>query len=259
MDFFDQLGRTIVLREPPKRIVCLVPSITEFLVTIGLEKNIVGITKFCIHPSHIKQKSLVVGGTKNIRIEKIKELNPDLIIANKEENTKEDIHKISEYFPVWITNVTDFDSAIDMMRGLGSILDCFPKSNELCEKLIKDFSILENSFKDRKSTVLYLIWKKPFMSIGSDTFIHSMLLKAGFDSVTKHLTRYPVVDENVSPDLVFLSSEPYPFKEKDVKEIQNVYPNSKLLFVDGEMFSWYGSRMLLFPSYIQQLKFGNSI
>jgi ABC-type Fe3+-hydroxamate transport system substrate-binding protein len=253
MEFFDQLGRTIVMNGPPNKIVCLVPSITEFLVAVGLQENIVGITKFCVHPPHLKKLTECIGGTKNVNIEKIKLLKPDLIIANKEENTKEDILNLASCFPVWMTDVTNFHSAIAMMKGLSQVLDCVSKCKELIDEISREFASLITIGNQKKISVLYLIWKKPYMSIGSDTYIHSMLQIAGFDSVTKHLTRYPIIKEIQIPDFIFLSSEPYPFTEKDIDEVQKNYPKSKILLVDGEMFSWYGKRMHLFPSYIRQL------
>lgn len=254
MDFFDQLGRTIVLREPPKRIVCLVPSITEFLVAIGLENNIVGITKFCIHPSHLKKSKEIIGGTKQLQLEKIKQLSPDLIIANKEENTKEEILYLANHFPVWTTEVRDFQSAIDMMKGLSKILNCETICNELIDKIQQEFDIFNTTEFLNKGSVLYLIWKNPYMTIGYDTYIHSMLKMAGFESVTEHLSRYPILAEVNTPDYIFLSSEPYPFKEKDINELHEIFPTSKIHLVDGELFSWYGARMRKFPSYIQKLK-----
>ncbi len=254
MKFFDQLGTSLVMKESPKRIVCLVPSITEFLVAIGLENSIVGITKFCIHPSHLKNAKEIIGGTKQLQLEKIKQLSPDLIIANKEENTKEDILYLANHFPVWTSEVTNFQSAIDMMKVLSKILNCVTACNQLIDKIQQEFDIFNTTEFLKKGSVLYLIWKNPYMTIGYDTYIHSMLKIAGFESVTEHLTRYPILGEIKTPDYIFLSSEPYPFKEKDIKELQEIFPTSKIQLVDGELFSWYGARMQMFPSYIKELK-----
>lgn len=253
MNFFDQLGRVVVMKETPNRIVCLVPSITEFLVEMGLEQKIIGITKFCVHPIHLKKTKEIIGGTKNVQLDKIKQLSPDLIIANKEENTKSDILFLESYFPVWMTNVYDFASAIDMMKGLSKTLGCENICNQLIDKIQKEFKFFQLSDQIKGDSVLYLIWKNPYMSIGHDTYIHSMLKIAGFKSVTEHLSRYPILEEGYTPDYIFLSSEPYPFKEKDIKELQESYPTSKILLVDGELFSWYGVRMKFFPKYIRQL------
>lgn len=253
MNYFDQIGTSLIMKEPPKRIICLVPSITELLVDFGLEKSIIGITKFCVHPSHLKSSKEIIGGTKKINIEKVKQLNPDLIIANKEENTKEDILYLANHFPVWTSEVTDYQSAIVMMKGLAEILNCETICNQLIDKIQQEFDLLNTTEFLKKGSVLYLIWKNPYMSIGYDTYIHSMLKMAGFESVTEHLTRYPVLEEEYTPDYIFLSSEPYPFKEKDIYELKVSYPLSKIILVDGELFSWYGSRMHMFPSYIRDL------
>jgi ABC-type Fe3+-hydroxamate transport system substrate-binding protein len=136
---------------------------------------------------------------------------------------------------------------------LSQVLNCVSRCKELIDEISREFASLIRLENQKKISVLYLIWKKPYMSIGGDTYIHSMLQIAGFESVTKHLTRYPIIKEIEIPDFIFLSSEPYPFTEKDIDEVQKNYPKSKILLVDGEMFSWYGKRMHLFPSYIRQL------
>ncbi len=250
--FIDQLGRKVVLNDKPSRIVSLVPSQTELLYDLGLDDRVVGITKFCIHPTHWYESKVRVGGTKNVNIERVRALNPDLILANKEENTKEDITQLETIAPVWISDINSFDNALDMIRSFGEVLGC----EESAEKQIADITLaFSNSVIDSWNSALYLIWKDPDYCAGKVTFISSMMEKAGFNNVCPH-PRYPEVGtfKMQQPAYILLSSEPYPFKERDCDEYLKRYPLSKVIVVDGEMFSWYGSRMRLAANYFKQLQ-----
>lgn len=250
--FIDQLGRELVLKVKPRRIVSLVPSQTELLYELGLGDRVVGITKFCIHPEVWYQTKVRVGGTKSIHIERIKELNPDLILANKEENTKEDIALLEQIAPVWISDVNTFDDALNMIQSYGEILGCEDAAETQIAEITNAFS--NNPFSE-SHTALYLIWKEPDYCAGKGTFISSMMGKAGFVNVCE-LPRYPEVGtfDMPHPAFILLSSEPYPFKEKDRDDYLLRFPSAKILFVDGEMFSWYGSRMRLAAQYFKQLR-----
>ena len=235
----------------PFRIISLVPSITELLFDLGLEKHIVGITKFCIHPKEKASLITKIGGTKNPKIEVIDSLLPDLIIANKEENRSEDIEKLSQKYPVFITDVNTYDDAIEMIACVGQIANSEELANELNFKIEKAWSIFP-LFKNE--TYLYFIWKNPWMVAGKDTFITNVLDKIGFQNATAE-SRYPEIElGSLSPSIIFLSSEPFPFKEKHIEELKYFYPKSKIIVVDGEMFSWYGSRMLSTPNYIRSIQ-----
>lgn len=255
----DLIGSTLVLQKIPERIVSLVPSQTELLFDLGLDKNIVGITKFCIHPKErcaLKQK---IGGTKNFNIEKIKSLNPDLIIANKEENTKEGVDKLRNYFPVYVSDITDLTSSLQMIIDLATITNTVRIGKTMVANIKKEFDILESSRNTKIISAAYLIWNNPLMVAGSGNFIDAMLQLAGYKNVfSKNIGRYPTINHDdlirEIPEVVFLSSEPYPFKEKHKAEIKQLLPNSKIEIVDGEMFSWYGSRLLKTPNYLLQLK-----
>jgi len=248
-------GRLVEIPEMPLRIISLVPSQTELLYYLGLQDRIVGKTVFCIHPDQQDGHAEKVGGTKKVRFEKIDELQPDLIICNKEENSKEMVDALSEKYPVWVSDVKSVSDAIKMTQDLGHILQV----SEAANALVND---LELAFKKpkiyRKFTCLYLIWRKPFMSVGTDTFIHHMMEKGGFVNVLTQYERYPEIDEDLimalRPELVFLSNEPYPFSEKHIQEIQNLLPNSRIILVDGELFSWYGNRLLNSQSYFNELQ-----
>jgi len=261
----DQLGRNVDIPFSPQRIVSLVPSQTELLFDLGLDVQICGVTKFCIHPREKIQSKEKIGGTKNLNLEKISDLHPDLIIANKEENEERQVRELMERYPVWISDVKNLDDAYAMIKILGEAVE---KRNEALEMVSrirsamnkwKSFSLQDgrNSLNNDRKTCAYLIWYKPYMTVGSDTFIHHMLEVTGFKNVFAGEKRYPHISieelRERSPEFVLLSSEPYPFKGKHIEEIKCELPDSKALLVDGEMFSWYGSRLLKVPEYFKFL------
>lgn len=255
--FKDQLGRNLTVNFPPKRIVSLVPSQTEYIVCLGLSEELVGITKFCIHPDSIFKAKTKVGGTKNINPDKIKSLNPDLIICNKEENDKNQIEELARNFPVYVSDVNNLDQAYDMMYQLGKICGREEKASEITGKIKKGLEGIP--IQKERPKCIYLIWKNPYMAIGSGNFINSMLEIAGFENIlANHRLRYPAITPSemlaLKPELVMLSSEPYPFKQMHVRELKDLFPFSKTILVDGEIFSWYGSRLLLAPDYLGNLK-----
>jgi ABC-type Fe3+-hydroxamate transport system substrate-binding protein len=248
--FVDQLGRRVELVNSPQRIVSLVPSQTELLSYLGQENTVVGITKFCIHPSewfHTKQR---IGGTKNLKIQEIIDLQPDLIIGNKEENTESDILALAEYCPVWMSDINSVEEALQMIREVGKLTNSTPKSEELITKVEGGFQQISLLGKNRK--VLYAIWDEPTMVVGKKTYIHSVLTQLGFQNVVDK-NRYPSFSEleNIHPEIVLLSSEPFPFGDIHCKKYQELFPNAEVHLVDGEMFSWYGSRMLEALTYFE--------
>ncbi len=252
----DQLGRSIELQQyPPKRIVSLVPSQTELLFDLGLNEEVIGITKFCVHPEHWFRNKERIGGTKKVNIEKVRSLQPDLILANKEENVKEQIDELEKFVSVWISNIQTFEDALEMIKCIGEITRTIEKAKTLIARIITNFNELKTD--NSKLKTVYLIWRNPYMTIGSDTFINDMLNKCGLQNVFEHLKRYPEISieqlSSMNLQLILLSSEPYPFKEKHVQELQPYFPNAKIILVDGEMFSWYGSRILYAAEYFNDL------
>lgn len=255
--FTDQMNREVKLTEfPPKKIISLVPSITELLFQLELEKQVAGITKFCVHPKNAVKTKHIIGGTKNFHIDKIKQINPDLIIGNKEENVKNQIEELEKLFPVWMSDVNDFNEALQMILQIGEITGTNKKAHEIIENIQNNFSKI--IMPERKMKTSYLIWQNPFMTIGADTFINSMLSKAGFENVFENEKRYPEITlQNIidkQTEILILSSEPYPFKEKNKKELENYLPGIKIILADGEMFSWYGSRMMNAAQYFIEMK-----
>ncbi|HET7628175.1 MAG TPA: helical backbone metal receptor [Bacillales bacterium] len=251
----DHLGRETAYPFPPKRVVSLCPSITETLFDLGLtEKEVVGRTRYCIHPESLVKQVRTVGGTKKIKTDVVAELKPDLIIAEKEENPKETIEALEKDFPVFVADVRSYEDALTMIRDLGKLLDREKKAEALTEKIEQKFD-----FFGRVSprSMAYLIWKNPYMAAGSDTFIDSMLQKAGFTNVfANRPERYPEIEvadlRQASPEFVFLSSEPYPFQDADRKELREHLSGCEIVAIDGEI-CWYGSRMLKAADLLNQL------
>ncbi len=255
MFFKDQLNRIIELHETPKKIVSIVPSQTELLCDLGLDETVVGITKFCIHPQEWFKTKARVGGTKKINIAKIIELKPDLIIANKEENLKEDIEALESVAPVWISDIKTLKDALQMIKNIGEITNTITKAQSLANTINIEFEALHTL--QNLQTCCYLIWQNPYMTIGADTFINDMLKYCGLQNVFANEQRYPIVTieeiTNAKPTIVLLSSEPFPFKQKHLDELQKHLPNTKIILVDGEIFSWYGSRLLKAVDYFKEL------
>lgn len=240
----------------PQRIVSLVPSQTELLFDLGLEDKVVGITKFCCHPANQVKSISKIGGTKNFDFEKIKALKPDLIIGNKEENYQEGIETLQRDFPVWISDIVTLEDSLDMILKVGQLTHKEPEAFRICQQLSIQFDSLQSP--SRRPRVAYFIWKKPYMVAANGTFIHEMLGKAGFLNVFEGLTRYPEISEadlkQTAPELIFLSSEPYSFREKHLQEFQEICPSAHIMLVDGELFSWYGSRLLKSVAYFNELR-----
>ena len=239
----------------PRRIVSLVPSQTELLHYLGLQDETVGITKFCIHPKEWLRSKTRVGGTKTLNIAAIKKLQPDLIIANKEENIKEQIEALANDYTVLVTDVNNVAEALQMIRTIGKITGKAAKAKTLVAAI--EAAFLNIRLTNTPVNTAYLIWNKPYMTIGGDTFINDMLIKAGLKNIFARKTRYPevtIADLQASHcQLIILSSEPYPFKQKHIAELQQHLPGTKIILADGEMFSWYGSRMLLAAEYLQMV------
>ncbi len=252
MNFFDQLHRSVFIPAIPKRIISLVPSQTELLVDLGLEENIVGVTKFCVHPKSLRKEKVIVGGTKNYRLELIDQLKPDLIIGNKEENDQTGIEILMNNYPVWMSDIYSLEDSLDMIVRLGEIFKVEKRAKSISDQIQEDF--LEKV--KLKGTAVYLIWNTPMMVAGSDTFINEMMPYAGFENLIKE-SRYPEISieelQQLNPEYLLLSSEPFPFKSKHLKEFENFLPQAKIVLVNGEMFSWYGSRLLGAKEYFSKI------
>jgi iron complex transport system substrate-binding protein len=258
--FTDQIGVSHTFEASPKRIISLVPSQTELLYDLGLEESIVGITKFCLHPFHFKSIKTIVGGTKNVKIDKVKALQPDIIIANKEENTKEMVEELSKICPVWVTHIQTIEDNLQMISDFGQLFNKRTEAQKWSDKINFAFLDFQEFMKPIKwIKAVYFIWANPYMVAGKGTFINEMLQLNKFENIyANREERYPeIIIQKMriqgDPDLVFLSSEPFPFNDEHAFELGRFTHHAKTVFVDGEMFSWYGSRLLKAFDYFKKL------
>ena len=254
MLFTDQLKNTIELKSYPKRIISLVPSQSELLWDLGIREELVGITKFCIHPPEMFVSIDRVGGTKTLNIEKIRALKPDLIIGNKEENEQSQILALQKEFTVWMSDIYNLQDSLMMIRSVGALVNRVEEAKTIENNIQSSFC---NLYKLNNS-VLYFIWREPYMAAGNGTFIGDMLKRIGLENkMSDDHSRYPELNlegiKSLNPELILLSSEPYPFKESHINELQNILPHTKIILVDGELFSWYGSRLQKSIAYFNEL------
>ncbi|WP_178987713.1 ABC transporter substrate-binding protein [Winogradskyella schleiferi] len=254
----DQLNRKFQLEKTPKRIISLVPSQTELLVDLGIEDLIVGVTKFCVHPKHLRLSKKVVGGTKQVNLQKIMDLNPDIILCNKEENTKEMIAELETIVPIHISDIYDLEDCFELIKMYGNIFHKEKRASELISNIRNAREAFQLQIKAKEELkVAYFIWKNPWMVAASINFIDAMISEAGFTNAFKVEERYPEIDLNNSKlkeaDLIFLSSEPFPFKSEHILELKSKFPEKTVKIVDGELFSWYGSRLLKSYPYFKTL------
>ena len=244
MNSVDQLGSAHHFEAVPQRIISLVPSITELLCDLGLRQNLVGCTKFCVHPADLKADTTIVGGTKNVRVETATALRPDIVIASKEENIREQVEALAEVCPAWVSDVTDLDSAADLLTRLGEL---FGVSERTTRIKLDNERTLTRLAKSNRGSALYFIWRDPYMSIGGDTYINSVMRRLGYTNSVGDRLRYPALSaediQRLSPKHILLSSEPYPFAQKHVRELRDICPTARVELVDGELYSWYGSRL----------------
>lgn len=254
----DQLNRKLQINKTPKRIISLVPSQTELLVDLGLESSIVGVTKFCIHPNHLRKEKTVVGGTKQVHLKKLKALRPDIILCNKEENTKAIIEELKAIASIHISDINNMDDCYQLINMYGELFNVEDKASKLILNISKERKQFQTKIEVQpKPKVAYFIWKKPWMVAASNTFIDYMLNEAGFINAFKEEERYPEISLDNSKlkdaDIIFLSSEPYPFNNKHASELRRSFPEKSIQIIDGELFSWYGSRLLKSYKYFELL------
>lgn len=248
--YIDQLGRSVELNKAPQRIVSAVPSLSELIVDLGAEQRLVGITSWCVHPENLLGDKKVIGGTKNLDFAKIRALKPDLIIANKEENPRDQVEALAEEFPVWVSDVRSLDQAFDMIAMLANLLELENSGSNLLSELAQ---LRKNCQASAGLSYLYFIWKDPYMVAGKDTYISSVFDEIGMQNLApENKERYPQLSlqsiQELKPDRIILSSEPYSFKADDLKTFHELGMRS--LLVSGELFTWYGSRIKACLKYL---------
>jgi ABC-type Fe3+-hydroxamate transport system substrate-binding protein len=259
----DQTGIFVSIPFPPQRIISLVPSLTELLFDLDLNDEVVGITKFCVHPQHWFRTKTKIGGTKQLNLRLIESLKPDLIIASKEENIKEQVEAVQKFCPVYCSDISNLKESYEVIEQLGFLTNRMDQATQLIKNIQNNFKSLPVVSRPVKAA--YLIWQEPYMTVGGDTFINHMLELAGFDNVFANERRYPVltIEELTkrSVEAVLFSSEPFPFKQKHLDAFKKEWllqssfqqlPVCKI--VDGEIFSWYGSRTLYAAHYFIKLR-----
>lgn len=244
----------IQIPENPK-LISLVPSLTHYILDLKLENNLQGITKYCDTATMGHIKAIKLNGTKDPDIAKISKIKPDLILTNKEENRKEDIDLLAKDHLVYVSDVRDFSSMYEMMSDIGFLTQRAEEARSLILKIKNELEPFKKFIAGQtKKRVCYLIWRKPYMSVGSDTFIHYMLNLAGFENIFTKEKRYPKTDFKEimakRAEIIMLSSEPFPFRLKHIEELKPVQAH----LVDGRMFSWYGSFMIRSFEYLKALK-----
>ena len=252
----DALGNKVSIPYPPQRIISTVPSTTEFLFHLGLDKFVVGRTRYCRYPSDRIKKIPNIGGPKDLHMNKIRLLDPDLIFANEEENSREQIIALSKNYPVYVCKIRSLEDALDNIWVTGIITSTKTKAQQTISLIQQGFSKLPAP--SQKLRTAYIIWKEPYISVGKDTFINDMMRRCGLKNVFEdHKGRYPRITpqelQEASPQLILLASEPYPFCETNIPQFQQLLPKAHLQIVDGEMFAWYESHLLRAIPYFREL------
>ena len=245
----DGRGHALALPAPPARIVSLVPSTTETLFDLGAGDRVVGCTRFCVHPPAVRALPKV-GGTKDADPARVSALRPDLVVGNCEENTRELFDAIEAFAPLWAAFPRDVDGALDDLAALGDLIGAAPEAAALGAAIADARVAARAATAGRTFRYAYLIWREPWMAAGPDTFIAAMLSEVGGVNVlAASAGRFPELTlaalRDADPDVVLLSSEPFPFRERHRAELADAtgLPLARFRFVDGEAASWHGSRM----------------
>jgi ABC-type Fe3+-hydroxamate transport system substrate-binding protein len=230
------------------RIVSLCPSITETLIDFGLAESLAGITRYCIHPRSITRKLNKVGGTKNPDIAAILMLQPDLVFMNEEENTKEAHTVLSDRLHVEVSFPRTVTEVPAMLRRIGQLTDRIEMGERRARELENTLAELESK-KSEAFRFAYLIWRDPWMTVGTDTYVSDLISRAGGINVYADSSeRYPTTSmedlHERRADLVLLPDEPYRFKDRDRGELTRILPNTRIELVSGDDCSWHGVRSI---------------
>ncbi len=252
MEFLDQMGNCVYLTHIPRRIISLVPSFTELLFDLGLDREVIGVTRHCVLPAEKVAGRAIIGDVKEFDFRAIENLHPDLFIGNKEENYKEGILKLAEKYPVWMSDIYTLDDALEMIRSVGRLVGRPGEAGALADEISASLNGLELTPKIKAA---YLIWNDPCMAAGGSTFINDMLSRCGLENIFAGRNRYPLiaVEDLASAEVILLSSEPWTFSAAEKRAFCQKFPDKKVLEVDGLMFSWYGSRLRYSAEYFTDL------
>ena len=249
----DYAGREHPRAGPAPRIVSLVPSITELLFDLGLGPFVAGRTTFCIHPRPAVESVPRVGGTKTVRIDRLRRLEPTHVIVNVDENRRSDVQAIESFTPhVIVTHPLDPADNPGLFRLIGSIFGREAAAARLAGAFAEALAAVAEAAGRRPARrVLYLIWKEPWMTVSRDTYISRTLALVNWETAAHDPgVRYPEVTLAeplfAGIDLVLLSSEPYPFKPEHAALVRAAPGGARvpIALIDAEMISWYGSRAI---------------
>ncbi|MFO8055328.1 MAG: helical backbone metal receptor [Bacteroidales bacterium] len=242
--------------EYPGKIVSLCPSITETLIKLGLKDRIAGRTDYCYRPEGETEEIPKVGGPKDIDPEKIDHIKPDLIIAIKEENNRQQIEQLQKAYMVFVFDITTYTGALDMIIRLGELTGKQQEAVTLSDQIDNAFARIPQLNTPR--SFLYLVWKDPLMAAGKRTYINNLLTSHGFVNcldtfAQRYVTLNFEVFKKLEFELAFLPGEPYKFTAEDKKDILAFFPQTDIRLIDGEVFTWYGYRMLHSAEYIKNM------
>ena len=236
----------------PQRIVSLVPSLTEALFAFGVGTRVVGRTRYCTQPPGAVGRVAKVGGTKKVNVGRVLDLEPDLVVAVREENTREDVEALEEAgVQVFLGAPETVEEAVGMLRELAVRVGA-TGTEAVLGPVERVYGRLREAEPGRARRVFVPIWRGPYMSVGSDTYMHDVLRVCGGENVCGGSTRYPVVSleevEELEPEVVLLPDEPYPFSAEDLPEFYGLNipaaRNDQIHLVDGKLLTWYGPRMV---------------
>jgi len=260
----DAAGTRHVAHTAPLRIVSLVPSITELICELGLADHLVGRTGFCVHPRDTVRRIPKIGGTKDVNIARIRELQPSHLVVNVDENEKPTVDDLARFVPnVIVTHPLAPRDNLDLYRLLGGIFGCRARAEQLCRDFERacDDAVAACRTLPRQN-VLYLIWRAPWMTVSRDTYISRTLALVGWDTLPVSANaRYPEIELDAAllanAAHVLLGSEPYRFRDRDVDAVSKRIPpeaHCKVRLIDGEMTSWYGSRAIRGLAYLKDFR-----
>lgn len=250
----DDLGLKVVLPAHPRRIISLCPSLTETVCAVGATTQLQGVTRYCCHPEGIAQRRPVIGGALDINMAAIKSLNPDLILAVKEENNREVIASLSALYPVYVFDITTVQQGMALCEQIGILTGHGVEGARLRGQINQAWQKI--SVATAATPCAYLLWNHPLMGAGDNTFIHDVIATLGLTNILEHsTTRYPKVDHDLlsKAKIILLGSEPYAFSAEEYTSLAHAYQQSRIIRVDGEAFCWYGAHMLSSAGILNQL------
>lgn len=265
MSYVDALGRTLEVKSPPRRIVSLVPSLTEALFVLGVGEAVVGVSDFCVEPREAVAAKTKVGGTKALDVARVLSLRPDLVVASAEENRREDIRALVQAgLPVFVTLPTTVAGAIDLLEQLAGMTGAVEAGARVVAEARETLAGVEAANEGRQPVRTFCpIWRNPWMTIGPDTYMHDFVTVCGGDNVfgLRH-ERYPRVQLSEmaerDPEVVLLPDEPYRFEFKHVSEISafrevSAVRDGRIYLLEGKHLCWYGPRIAGSLRYVSGL------